>query len=142
MTAAGGSAAIVRGVLQTMLHLKGVQSGLNSEPVLNKLNDTITESKTRERMPDRLRQLLNNIVDGGQLESVQIPFDKWQTYFQSAGLDPASMASAINAKNYREAQVTGEDLVIPFGDYAVNLAGSDHEKALVGDTRLGIGMDR
>lgn len=135
MSAAALSAAIVRGALG----IKGHARAKEQEQFIKSLTDTAADSKLRERMPEKFKAYLDSVTAGGPVENIFIPADKFASYFQEAGLDPAAMASKLGVQNYPEASVAGTDVVIPTSEFVTQLSGSDHLQGLWSDLRFNQG---
>lgn len=132
MSAAALSAAIVR----TALGVKGHQRAKEQEQFVKSLTDTAATSKLRERMPERFKQYLDSVTAGGPVENIFVPADRFATYFQDAGLDPAVEASKLGVQNFAEAQLAGTDVVIPTSEFVTQLSGTDHLQGLWNDLRF------
>jgi len=106
------------------------------------LGEASTESKTLQRLPDSFRSLVAQIKQGGPIENVYIPAEKWQEYWQSANVDPIAAAADMmedGDKQFAEALAVGGDMVIPIESYAANLAATDHHVPLTDHMRLSPG---
>lgn len=132
MSAAALSAAIVR----SALGIKGHRQAQQTEDFFKALGDQSTNSKLRERMPERFKALMEKYTAGGPVENVFIPAEKFQEYFQSQQIDPAEVAVEVGAKNFAEALASGGDVVIPMADFATHIAPTDHLQGLMQDLRL------
>lgn len=132
MTAAALSAAIVR----TALGVKGHARAKEQEQFVKSLTDTAAASKLRDRMPERFQQYLDSVTAGGPVENIFVPADRFATYFQEAGMDPAVEASKLGVQNFAEAQVAGTDVVIPTSEFVTQLSGTDHLQGLWNDLRF------
>lgn len=132
MSAAALSAAIVR----SALGVKGHARAKEQEAFVKSLTDNAEASKLRERMPERYQQFLDQVTAGGPVENIFVPADKFATYFQDAGMDPAVEASKLGAQNFSEAQLAGTDVVIPTSQFVTQMAGTDHLQGLWNDLRF------
>ncbi len=105
---------------------------------LDALVDAAGASRLRERDPERFRELLQAQTAGTPVESVHIPADAFVAYFQSAGLDPETLAAELPdvMAQLPGALASGGDLVIPAADYLARLA-PDHHAGLREDIRVG-----
>lgn len=102
------------------------------------LGDTVKGSKTYERLPERLRELVDRLTKGGPVENLYLPVESFTRYFQDQGLDPRAIAQGLtgNVEAYDQAVVSGHDLVIPTADYATKIAPTDHNAFFVRELRL------
>lgn len=104
--------------------------------LMQSMGDKAAASKLRQRMPEKFRDLVDAITKDGPVENIRIPAQSFATYFQSVGVSPAEVAAQVGARNYHEALASGTDMVIPTGEYAAKIAGSEHHAALMPDIRL------
>lgn len=114
------------------------QAQLNAE-VMQSLGDAATNSKLLQRLPEKMREFIANAKKNGPVDSVYIPAEQFNTYFQSAGMDPEEIAGQLGATNYAEALAAGSDVAIPLENYVVHIAPSKHHAGLMQDTRLHAG---
>lgn len=135
MSAAAISAAIVR----TALGVKGHARASQQEAFVKSLTDQAAASKLRERMPDSFKAYLDQVTANGPVENVFIPADRFNEYFQTAGMDPAVEASRLGVQNFAEASLAGSDVMIPTSQFVTQLSGSDHLQGLWGDLRFNQG---
>lgn len=131
MTVAGTAAAIVR----TALGIKGYTTARQNQQFFEALGDTTKASKLGQRMPEKLRELIEHYTKDGPLQQVFVPGDRFIQYFQEQGLDPAEQAQKLGVRNFEDA-ATGGDLAIPMPDFVANVAPSDHLQGLMEDLRL------
>lgn len=132
MTAAALSAAIVR----TALGVKGHARASQQEQFVKSLTDTAEASKLRERMPERFQEYLQQVTANGPVENIFVPAERFNEYFQTAGLDPAVEASKLGVQNFAEASIAGGDVVIPTAQFVTQLSGTDHLQGLWNDLRF------
>jgi hypothetical protein len=132
MSAAALSAAIVR----SAMGIKGHRQAQQTQQFFEALGEQSTNSKLRERMPDRFKALMEKYTADGPVQNVFIPADKFQEYFQSQNIDPREAATEAGAKNFVEALASGGDVVIPMADFATHIAPTDHLQGLMQDLRL------
>lgn len=106
---------------------------------LDVLGDSAAASALRARDPVRFRQMIEALAKEGT-DRVYLNAEQAQTYFQSAGLDPASLG--IDPEAMAEAVAIGGDVTIPMSDWLTAIA-PDHGKELGKFARLTpAGMDR
>lgn len=104
--------------------------------LIRAIGDTAKESKLLERMPEKYKELVATIKEGGPVENVFIPAEKFTEYFQGKGVDPALVAEEIGAKNFKEAVAAGSDVMVPIENYASTIAKTDAHEALAQDIRF------
>jgi hypothetical protein len=131
--ASEGIAAGVEGLINAYF-TKGVVSGIGGHtPFVEDLAQIITSgelSKLKQRSPEKFHEALTEIFDGH--DSLQIPVEQFDTYFQSKNINPAEVAQQIGAKNYLEAKVSGGHVEVAPQDFIGKLD-SEHQKGLLGD---------
>lgn len=103
------------------------------------LGEGVANSKTAQRAPEALQDLLEQATQDGPIPDVYVPTAPWVAYWQTQGLDPAQVAAEVtgDATALPQALETGGDLRIPTARYAARLAGTPHNAALAPDLRLG-----
>lgn len=96
-----------------------------------------TDSKLRDRLPEKFREFVAKATEGGPVENVYIPAEKFAEYFQSQP-DREEVLRKIPAlgEQMEEALASGGDLAIPIADFATYLAPSEHYAGLSQDLRL------
>lgn len=91
------------------------------------LGDAVKGSKTLERLPEGVQEIVRRATADGPIETVYAPVDTWDGYWQSARIDPAAAARELGVeKEWREAHATGGDIAIPTTTYATKIAPTDH----------------
>lgn len=122
--------------IQAYSNVKQVQRLRANQAFMDSLAEGAGASKLRERMPEKFRDLVAKLKERGPVDSVYIPAEQFEKYFQSVGVDPAQVAEQVGATNYREAQAAGTDVVISLEDYTTYLAATEHHAKLTSDIRL------
>lgn len=108
-----------------------------NQAVIQALGDTAQSSKLRERLPSKFREYVARLREGGDIDAIRIPVERFDEYFQTQGIDPEAIASEVGAgESYVQAQAAGTDLEISLEDYATKLAGTDHHAGLMQDIRF------
>lgn len=102
------------------------------------LGEGAEQSKTVQRLPAAVQQLVADATKDGPIEHVFAPLDTWDTYWQKQGLDPEAVATELTGDPaaYAQAQQT-QNIKIPTAAYAARLAGTEHNGFLRGELRLG-----
>jgi hypothetical protein len=132
MVSAGGQVSVTQGLSRVM----GGDVQAQNEAFFKTLAEGSTNSKLRERLPDRFKELVAKYTEDGPVQNVFVPADKFSEYFQSVGIDPIAAADEAGATNFKEALATGGDVVIPMADFATHIAPTDHLQGLMQDLRL------
>jgi hypothetical protein len=109
-----------------------------SQEFFTALGTGVAESKTFERLPERMQNFIEQATKDGPIDTVYMPVEQWVTYWQSKGLDPAQVASEVlgETQAYETALGTGADLAIPMSRYATRLAPTEHNSFLASELRL------
>ena len=125
-------------VARVALDVRRARQAVQNEAYFLALGEGISQSKTVQRMPAAAQAFLEEATKDGAVPIVYAPVETWTAYWQSKGLDPAEMATAVTGDSaaYEDAVNTGEDLAIPTAAYAVQLAGTEHNAALSRELRL------
>lgn len=94
------------------------------ETFFTALGEGVKGSKTYERLPEKLQEIVSRITKDGPVATLYVPSDRFATYFQEQGIDPRQAAQAItgNVEAYDQAVASGADLAIPTADYATKIA--------------------
>lgn len=102
------------------------------------LGEGVTNSKTFARLPEGLKEIVARATKDGPLENLYIPVESWNTYFQTAGIDPRNAAQEMlgSVTAYEEALRTGTDMPIPTATYATKIAPTEYNAALSQDLRI------
>jgi hypothetical protein len=98
----------------------------------------------REKLPERTREAVNQILASGPVDTVYVPAAKVQELFQSLGLgdqydDPLSWFDSLSpglGQEYTQAAALGADVAIPLDAYYTSIAGTDAHKILAEHLRL------
>lgn len=88
------------------------------------------QSKLKARSPEKFQEAMQHLFAGEQ--SIQIPAERFDTYFQSKNLNPAQAAQDLGVKNYAEAKLSGGNVEVAPADFLGKLE-SEHQKGLFAD---------
>ena len=102
------------------------------------LGDGVKESKTFTRLPPKVQELVATLTEDGPLATVSLPTASVTQYFQSKGLDPATVAAELTGdpQAWAHALQTGEDLDVPTARYATRIAATEHAAFFNNELRL------
>lgn len=119
-------------------HLLRVAAGAQAPRVLTELGAAARDSKTLQRDPASVEQFVRTATEGGPLESIGLPIDTFTQYWQSKGIDPATVARRLTGdpEAFAHAQETGADLQVPAGRYATQIAATEHNTFFANEARL------
>lgn len=96
-------------------------------------------SKVRERAPDAFRDYIARTTAGKGAETMYVPADAFDEYFQSSGMSPDEVIAqldGVDPNQVAEARATGGDIAIPTATFAAKIAGSEHDKFLLQNSRF------
>lgn len=93
-------------------------------------------SKLLKRLPQKYRDVVANVTKDGPLESVRVQPEAFEELAQSAGVSTEQLAQAfrIDPADINSALTSGEDVVIPSGNYAAALQTAKKEIGVSGET--------
>ena len=132
MTVAGLSAALVR----TALGIKGHRVAAQQQAFFEGLGDASKESKLRERLPEKWKEWIDTASADGPIKNVFIDAKEFTTYFQGQAIDPAVLAKTLGVDDYQSALDRGGNMAIPVGNFAEQIAPTDHLQGLMQDLKL------
>lgn len=85
------------------------------------LGALVRDSKTFQRLPESVRDFISKVNSDG---NVYVPIEKWRTFWQEKGQDPAAVLAEATGSDKQYVENTGQDLAIPIADYATKIASS------------------
>jgi hypothetical protein len=102
---------------------------------LDSMGSIIAESEAsqlKQRHLGKFEESLQSIFSGDQ--SLRVPVEQFDTYFQSRNMDPAVVASNLGVENYGEAKAIGEgaEVEIPQANFHARLE-PEHQRGLMPD---------
>lgn len=112
------------------------QEHRRNKALFDALASTATDSKLRQRLPEKFREFVENATKDGPVREVLIPAEQFDKYFQTQEMDPAVVAGELGATNYQEARLANTDVAIPIGQFAEKIAATPHLAGLEEDLRL------
>lgn len=104
---------------------------------LDAIHQGAENSPAYKLMPQKWQEAIAKITEGGPVENVAVPIERWATFWQSQGVDPAAKAAelGVTAEAYAEATQTGTDLTIKTAEFGAKIAGTEAYPELVQDIR-------
>lgn len=97
----------------------------------------VTESKLQERMPEKQKEVLKDLVQGTPIQDVYMDLDGFETYFQKKGLSPAQAATELGLLDqYNQAKEAGSDIKINYADWTAASVTTEHYAGLRGDIKF------
>ncbi|MFC4353172.1 hypothetical protein ACFOW6_16605 [Fodinicurvata halophila] len=111
----------------------------NRKQLFEALSGQAQSSNLRNRMPDKFREFVDRATANGPVETVYVPAEQFNEYFQSQGMDPHALADELEGVTRDDLDVAlaaGGDLAIPTATYAAKMAGSEHDAFLMENMRF------
>jgi hypothetical protein len=99
------------------------------------MGKTAEASKLRERLPEGYKNFVEQVTKNGPVDSVFIPADAFQTYFQGKNIDPVAAASEIGVseKDLADAHASNGFVKVPLGTWAEKAVNTEHFQGLADD---------
>lgn len=136
----GGGMGAVIAAPTLATDLRAAKQAKQAEQTFLAIGEATGQTKIKDTLPDRLQALVKDITKDGPIETVYIPTEAFNTYFQSKGVDPREVAAAItgNVEAYDQAVQTGQDLPIRTADYATKIAPTEHNAFFAKELRTAV----
>lgn len=98
-----------------------------------KLGQLSAQSKVRTRDPERFKQFVQDVTEGGKLDSVYVDSKDFLGALNQSSVSVPELQRTMPevASQLHEAMQTGGDIRIPVADYATHIAGGKVEQALL-----------
>lgn len=108
------------------------------QAIFDALAQGTADSALVKRLPEAAQAFIAQATKDGPLETVYAPTESWVTYWQSKGVDPATVAAELtgNPDALAEATAAGADLPIPTAAYAVKIAPTEHHAFFAQELKL------
>lgn len=125
---AGGGTAAVLTTPNLVQDLRQVKQANETKKAFEAVGKVAESAEFAKNLPDSLKSIIERSVSDGPIESLYVPSDTFNTYFQGKGVDPRDVYEEItgNPEAYDQAIQTGQPLPIKTADYASKLAGTEH----------------
>lgn len=125
--------------MSVVADVRRARAAQHNQTFFKGLSEGIKQSKTFERFPGAVQELLDEALKAGPIKEVYAPTDTFAEYWQSQGVDPAQMATELTGDPdaWKRAVDNQTDLPIPTARYAVKLAGTAHNTYFANELRLG-----
>lgn len=125
---------VARGVID----VRAARQAQQQEQFFTALGENATQSKTRERLPEKYQELIEQMTKNGPVENLYVPVEFYQTHWESQNLDPRAVAVEMGIeKQYDEAVTTGAKLEIPTAIYARRIAPTESNTAFAKELSTG-----
>lgn len=125
----------VSGITRAVAHVAGKPV---EQQFFEQLGKGVEESKTFQRLPEKLQEFITHATKDGPIEYVYQPIDTWNKYWQSKAIDPRQVAQELmgSTEAYDTAVSTGSDFQVPLANYAGKLAATEHNAFFSKELRL------
>jgi hypothetical protein len=131
---AGGAGAIVSRLEPQRQAADEITAAIAGQATLDTLMSDAEQSQVRQLDPESFSAFIHDRTDGTPIQNVYIPAEAVRTYLQTEGADAEFFEPY--ADEIGEALRLNGDLVLPIGEVAARLAGSQAWTALRQDVRL------
>lgn len=113
--------------------VRDARHSANMVTAYQQANRLAGETTLRERAPERFRDAIKHLTEGGPSDTVYVNAQKMTELFQEQGLSPSDLDARIDgfSQRYAEAVNTGSDIAIPMEDYIGSIAGTPLGEALI-----------
>lgn len=138
----GGMVVTSKGLEKIGASVDKFQTATDNKNFLLALGDGVQASKLRERMPEKMQELIKSMKEEhGTPEHAYVDANILTELWQSQGFDPQVKAAEMfsDPSGYAEALATGSEVAIPLEEFAQKFTGEGYYKALIEDVRLGSG---
>lgn len=136
----GGGMGAVVAVPTLAADLRRAKTAKQTEQAFLAIGQATESTTMRDTLPEHLQAIIAAATKDGPIETVYIPTEAFNTYFQSKNVDPREVAAAITGDvgAYDRAIQTGQDLPIRTADYATKLAPTEHNAFFARELRTAI----
>jgi hypothetical protein len=123
---------------ETLNRVQQARAAKQQESFFTALGQGVSDSKTFQRLPEKLREFIAQATKDGPIENVYVEPGTWATYWQSQGVDPRAAAGEVlgDEAAYDTALAAGHDLAIPLDAYATKVAPTEHNAFFARELRL------
>jgi hypothetical protein len=133
----GGVMGAFSASVGTMQRGANIRRTMQAQQVYDALQKHIDASAMYDRAPELAEGLLDHQIKGTPLETIGVPAEKFDTYFQSQNINPDDLARDLGISDQlKAARETGADVTIPLSKWAGKMAKTEHYAALKNDIRF------
>lgn len=101
------------------------------------IGEAAKDAKLNKRMPEKLKEVVENVTEGTKLKDVYIPVEAMETYFQSKNIPVAEAAQNLGIyQEYNQAKESGSDVKIPLSTMVEKLVNTEHYQGLASDIKF------
>lgn len=128
----------VKAVEEVVSEVQNATQAQKDAVAMSEIGQAIRESKTHQRNPDAIKEIIDTATQGDEATSVYFQTTDWDKYWTAKGDSPAAKASEIMGDDgvaYYQAKNTGEPLIVPLSDYVSKVAPTDDFDGLLSSAR-------
>lgn len=126
----GSIVAMGAPVAGSRLHsgIKAANEAKKNEAYYSAIGKTVSDSNANKILPEKMREVVERIVERGPIQEVFVDSTQFRTYFQNKGLDPREVAREImgDTVEYDNAVKSDTPMRMPMADYATKIAPTEH----------------
>lgn len=112
------------------------RASARDQGIIQALNDHAAGNELNARLPEKSKEAIRTLTQGGPVTHVYVDPTAITTYFQTAEEASRFAAQAGIADEFNEAVRLGRDVEIPIESYYVNMAGTEIGEALKPYTKM------
>jgi hypothetical protein len=130
----GSSGVVVAGERQR------VRESQRNPELVGALGEAMKDSPLARDVPEKMLEILERLSNGTPVETLYVPVEQWDSYWQGRNADPAAEAEGVlgDRRAYEAAREVGGDIPIPFARYAMKIAPSEHNAFFSAEVKLGL----
>lgn len=121
-------------VFNSAREMKKVQA---TKQIYTAMGQAAETSKLRERLPESHKEFVEQVTKGSPIETIYVPQEAFETYFQSKKIDPEQAAAELGVtEELKTARDTGGDVAIPIANWTDKVVGTEHFNGLAEDVKF------
>jgi len=133
----GGNVTISHAMQRVADNAMNIERGEKAGLGLQQMLALAAQSKLRERSPDQLADTINGMAeDAGAPSELRFDARTLADALNQSGVDINQVLPSAAAQ-LEEALATGGEVMVPIGEFAANVSGTDLEKTLTEHARIG-----
>ncbi|XGC82045.1 LPD23 domain-containing protein [Bdellovibrio bacteriovorus] len=130
-----GSGGVTQTISTTPMAALEIQQRKNKQiedvQTYNALGEAIQQSNLGKRSPEKLKQVVGQLTVGTPIETVYMPVEGVDEYFQSKGINPTKfMSDSGLLKEYQAAKETGGNVELPLSTWVEKVGQTEHFRGL------------
>lgn len=130
----GGTTTALGGIASSSKQMKDIRQATMNKDMYLAMGDTIEASKIKARLPEKYREMIENVTKDGPIENVYVDPKAFTEYFQAYDGGVAKQVQDLGIEDeYERAIETGEMIRVPTATWANKIAGTEHYSKLAND---------